>query len=128
MHYTPFTLLYVIDPQASAQLYAQLLGRPAIEASPTFAMFALGAGAMLGLWKRDTVQPAVDVTLGSAPGASELALSVQDHRTVDDAYARWQALGCTVLQPPATMDFGYTFTVQDLDGHRLRVFAPLALS
>lgn len=124
MQHTPFNLLYVTDPQASAQLYAQLLGHPAIEVSPTFALFALGPGAMLGLWKRDTVQPAVDATPGAAPGASELAFSVQDRRTVADEYARWQALGCTVLQPPTALDFGYTFTVQDLDGHRLRVFAP----
>ena len=34
------------------------------------------------------------------------------------------ALGCIVLQQPTAMDFGYTFTVQDPDGHRVRVFAP----
>ena len=55
---TLFTLFHVTDPQASARFYAGLLDRPAIEASPTFAMFPLGAGAMLGLWKRDTVAPA----------------------------------------------------------------------
>ena len=121
MQYTPFTLLHVADPLASAQLYAQLLGQPAVDVSPTFAMFALGSGAMLGLWKRDTVQPAASAT----PGASELALSVQSRDVVDSLYARWQALGCTVLQPPTAMDFGYTFTVQDADGHRLRVFTPV---
>jgi len=120
MQFTPFTLLHVADPQVSVQLYERLLDQPAIEASPTFAMFALGSGAMLGLWKRDTVHPPVHVL----PGASELALAVQDRDAVDNQYARWQAVGCAVLQPPTAMDFGYTFTVRDPDGHRLRVFAP----
>lgn len=121
MPHTPFVLFHVADPQASAQLYAQLLGEPAIESSPTFAMFALGSGAMLGLWRRDTVQPPVVAT----PGASELALAVTGGRdAVDALHARWQAFGCTVLQTPTAMDFGYTFTVQDHDGHRVRVFAP----
>ena len=83
-------------------------------------MFALGAGAMLGLWKRDTVEPAS----AGAPGSSELAFAVETRAAVDACHARWRALGCTVLQAPVAMDFGYTFTVQDADGHRVRVFAP----
>jgi predicted enzyme related to lactoylglutathione lyase len=120
MQDTPFTLLYVADPPASARFYGELLGRAPIEASPTFAMFPLGQGAMLGLWKRDTVEPAA----AGAPGAGELALAVPGRDVVDARHAVWRALGCTVLQAPTTMDFGYTFTVQDPDGHRVRVFAP----
>ena len=45
-----FVLLYVRRPADSETFYADLLGRPAIESSPTFAMFSLGGGAMLGLW------------------------------------------------------------------------------
>ncbi len=120
MQDTSFTLFHVADPETSARFYAGLLNQPAVESSPTFVMFALGSGAMLGLWKRDTVLP----VSGGAPGASELAFAVQDRAAVDARHARWRALGCTVLQPPAAMDFGYTFTVQDPDGHRVRVFAP----
>ena len=120
MHDTLFTLFHVADPVASARFYSGLLDQPAIEASPTFAMFALGPGAMLGLWKRDTVEPASSGT----PGASELAFTVQGRDAVDARHARWGALGCTVLQPPTALDFGYAFTVQDPDGHRVRVFAP----
>ena len=120
MQYSPFVLFHVADPPASARWYARLLDQPAVEASPTFALFALGAGAMLGLWRRDTVQPPAY----AAPGASELALAVPGRDAVDSLHARWQALGCTVLQPPTAMDFGYTFTVCDPDGHRVRVFAP----
>lgn len=117
---TVFTLLHVADTVASTRFYASLLERPAIEASPSFAMFALGPDTMLGLWRRDGVAP----PSGGAPGASELALAVPGRDAVDDRHARWQAAGCTVLQAPTAMDFGYTFVVQDPDGHRVRVFAP----
>lgn len=117
---TLFTLFYVNDPETSVRFYTGLLGQAAVEASPTFAMFALSSGAMLGLWKRDTVKPAASGT----PGAGELAFAVQGRPAVDARHAQWRALGCTVLQPPTAMDFGYTFAVQDPDGHRVRVFAP----
>ncbi len=120
MQDTLFTLLYVSDPPASARFYASLLDRQAIEMSPTFAMFPLGPGAMLGLWKRDTVAPAAS----GSTGASELAFAVQSRDAVEARHAQWHALGCTILQAPTATDFGYTFTVQDPDGHRLRVFAP----
>jgi predicted enzyme related to lactoylglutathione lyase len=120
MQDTVFTLLYVADPLASARFYAELLGQPVVESSPTFAMLPLGPGVMLGLWKRANVAPAAD----GMPGAGELAFAVSGRDAVDERHARWQSLGCTVLQPPTAMDFGYTFTVQDPEGHRVRVFAP----
>jgi catechol 2,3-dioxygenase-like lactoylglutathione lyase family enzyme len=117
---TPFTLLYVADPSASARFYTRLLGQPPVEDSPSFALFSLGPGAMLGLWKRGTVVPAASGT----PGAGELAFAVHGRHAVDARHSCWHALGCMVLQQPTVMDFGYTFTVQDPDGHRVRVFAP----
>lgn len=50
MSHPNFFILFVNDPQASARFYADLLGEAPIEASPTFAMFALDSGVMLGLW------------------------------------------------------------------------------
>jgi len=38
-----FVLLYVERPPASAAFYADLLGRPPVETSPTFAMLPLVA-------------------------------------------------------------------------------------
>jgi catechol 2,3-dioxygenase-like lactoylglutathione lyase family enzyme len=117
-----FILLYVSSPVESAAFYARLLGREPVEASPTFAMFALSPGLMLGLWARHTVQPM------AAPGAlaagSELAFAQPDAAAVDGLHAEWTALGVTLLQAPSSMDFGYTFTAVDPDGHRLRAFAP----
>lgn len=117
-----FVLLYVQNPEASARFYSELLERAPIERSPTFALFALDAGLMLGLWSRATVAPAPPDT---APGGTgELGFPVASTALVDRLFANWQARGLTVLQPPTRMDFGYTFVATDPDGHRLRVFAP----
>jgi hypothetical protein len=47
-----FVLLYVASPVVSAAFYADLLSRPPVESSPTFAMFAMQSKVMLGLWAR----------------------------------------------------------------------------
>lgn len=114
-----YTILYVADPAASARLYAGLLGAEAMEVMPTFSLFALENGRMLGLWARDSVRPDGDLK-GSA---NELAFRVTDTAQVDSLHADWHARGLAILQAPVTLDFGYTFTAADPDGHRLRVFA-----
>ncbi len=115
-----FVLLYVADPARSAAFYAALLGKPPIEASPTFAMFALDGGLHLGLWAAHTVQPAAT----AAGGGGELAFAVGDSDTVRTRHRDWAAQGLTIAQAPTAMDFGFTFAALDPDGHRLRVFAP----
>lgn len=114
-----FVILHVRDAVASASFYAGLLGRPPVEASPGFAMFALDGGTMLGLWTAAGVEPPA-----TPPGGSELAFTVGDDDAVRATHADWLVRGLDVLQPPTAMDFGFTFTACDPDGHRLRVFAP----
>ncbi|MEX8494564.1 VOC family protein [Sphaerotilus sp.] len=115
-----FLLLYVANPTASAAFYADLLGKPPVEASPTFAMFALSSGVMLGLWAAHTVEPAA-----TPAGGMELAFAVEGGaNAVRACCAEWIAKGLPILQAPIAMDFGFTFTAADPDGHRLRVFAP----
>src|SRR5438132_14406523 len=80
-----FVLLYVENPPASASFYADLLGRPIIETSPTFAMLPLSDGVMLGLWLRETVEPAAT----AQAGASEVAFTVEDVAAVKATYADW---------------------------------------
>jgi catechol 2,3-dioxygenase-like lactoylglutathione lyase family enzyme len=115
-----FVLLAVASPETSAAFYAQLLGREAVEASPTFAMFVMTNGLKLGLWARHTMEP----TVTAAPGASELAVAVEDKAAVLSMHEAWKGQGIGIAQAPIDMDFGYTFTALDPDGHRLRVFAP----
>lgn len=116
-----FVLLHVTSPAASAAFYADLLGKPAVETSPTFAMFALDSGVMLGLWAAHTVQPPA-----TAPGGCELAFAVDGAERVQALHEAWRAKGLPIAQPPTEMDFGRTFVALDPDGHRLRVFAPRA--
>ena len=115
-----FIILYVDSPAISAQFYTDLLGKQPIDASPAFVMFALGSGAMLGLWSRQNVQPAPTASVGG----NELAFSVANNDEVDSIYADWCSRRLEILQKPTQLGFGYTFVVLDPDGHRLRVFAP----
>jgi predicted lactoylglutathione lyase len=114
-----YTILYVADPQASARLYANLLDAQHIETSPTFVLFALENGRILGLWAKSAAEPAADFH-GSS---SELAFRVGDDAEVDALHGKWRETGLRIVQAPTRMDFGYTFTAADPDGHRLRVFA-----
>jgi catechol 2,3-dioxygenase-like lactoylglutathione lyase family enzyme len=117
-----FILLYVDSPPASARFYQDLLGKPPVESSPTFAMFALERGLMLGLWSRHTAEPAAT----AAAGGSEIAFAVADRDAVAHLYAEWGAREVRIAQAPTDLDFGHTFVALDPDGHRLRVFAPAA--
>ena len=117
-----FVLLYVDSPIASAEFYAQLLDDKPVESSPTFAMFALPSGVLLGLWSRHTVEPRAL----AAGGGAELAFAVADDTAVDALHASWSARGLSIAQAPTVLDFGRTFVALDPDGHRLRVFAPSA--
>ena len=112
-------LLYVEDPIKSAAFYEKLLNAKPLEASPGFAMFALSGGTMLGLWRRADVLPKVTAPTGS----NEVGFHVESNNIVEKFFGASKQVGATVLQEPTQMDFGYTFTVADPDGHRLRVFA-----
>jgi hypothetical protein len=114
-----FILLYIESPAKSEPFYAGLLGRPAIESSPTFVMFSMQSGLMLGLWKRDGVEPAATI-----PGGGEIAFTVESAAAIDAQHADWRDRGVRIAQAPTVMDFGYTFVGLDPDGHRMRVFAP----
>lgn len=120
MHDPNVVILYVTNPGASAAFYTELFGRAPLEASPTFAMFKLESGTMLGLWSRATVEPRPDGT----PGGSEIAITVSTEADVDRLHADWTARGITIAQTPTAMDFGRTFVALDPDAHRVRVFAP----
>lgn len=113
-------ILYVDAPERSARFYADLLGQPVLDSSPTFAMLPLVPGLALGLWSRHTVAPgAAGATRDVATG--EIAFTDPD---VDAVHAAWVQRGLAILQPPTDMDFGRAFTALDPDGHRLRVFTP----
>ncbi len=116
-----FILLYVESPAKSEAFYRDILSRPAIDSSPSFVMFGMPSGVKLGLWGRDGVAPP-----STPPGGSEIAFTLADAAAVDARCADWRARGIRIAQAPQAVDFGYTFTALDPDGHRLRVFTPAA--
>jgi len=117
-----FLLLHVEDDAASATFYNDLLGIPIVEQKPGFAMLPLRDGVMLGLWSRETVEPASS----GQTGANEIAFAVADAGAVEATHADWKRRGVAIIQAPTQMNFGTTFVAIDPDGHRLRVFAPAA--
>ena len=114
-----YVLNYVADAQKSAALYARLLNAEPVESSSNFAMFALPNGATLGLWQRDDVEPRATL-----PGGNELGFEVKSDAELLRTRKAWMKLGLRIIQEPTHLDFGYTFTAADPDGHRLRVFRP----
>jgi catechol 2,3-dioxygenase-like lactoylglutathione lyase family enzyme len=116
-----FVILYVGDARQSAAFYAELFGKGPVESSGNFAMFALSSGVMLGLWTRRDVKPAA-----SSAGGGEVAITVANRRAVHALHEEWRRRKLRIAQEPPEMDFGFTFTALDADGHRLRVFAPAA--
>jgi catechol 2,3-dioxygenase-like lactoylglutathione lyase family enzyme len=113
-------LLYVENVSASVAFYTGLLGHAPAESSANFAMFPLKSGVMFGLWARHDVEPKPK----ASAGGSELCFTLKDNAGVDAMHKDWSGRGYAIAQKPQEMDFGYTFTALDPDGHRLRVFAP----
>lgn len=110
-----FTLLFVANPQKSGLFYQEILGLKPIEESPTFVMFALKNGVMLGLWSKYTAEPRVD----APAGALEICFPAEN---VDALYEEWGRKQVTIAQKPTDMDFGRTFVILDPDGHRIRIY------
>jgi catechol-2,3-dioxygenase len=111
-------LLSVEQPANSVAFYSDILGRPPIENSSTFAMFQLNDSTILGLWIKTGMEPKVT----AQAGATELGVHQENRNMVDATYKSWTSKNIPIAQTPTKMDFGYTFVGLDPDGHRLRVF------
>jgi catechol 2,3-dioxygenase-like lactoylglutathione lyase family enzyme len=112
-----YLLLAVRNPRASATLYTKLLGREPVENSETFVLYVLPTGLKIGLWVASEIEPKP-----APPGGVEISFTEESKDAVLKTYDEWKKLGLKVLQEPTTMDFGFTFVVEDPDGHRLRPF------
>lgn len=112
-----YLLLAVRDPLASAELYNKLLGREPVERSRTFVLYVLPTGLKIGLWLADEMAPPP-----KPAGGVEISFAEASKDAVRATFAEWTKLGLKVVQEPTEMDFGFTFVVEDPDGHRLRPF------
>lgn len=110
-----FTLLFVANPLKSSLFYQEIFDLKPIEESPTFVMFALKNGVMLGLWSRYTAEPRVE----AFAGALEICFPAEN---VDRLYEEWGKKCVTIAQKPTDLDFGRTFVILDPDGHRIRIY------
>ncbi len=113
-------LSYVADTRKSASLYSKILGLAPVEATSNHAVFALPGGGRLALRARAGVEPRATL-----PGGTELCFPVDTDDEVRRTRDLWAKLGLKIIQEPVRMEFGFTFTAADPDGHRLRVYAPV---
>lgn len=111
-----YLLLAVADPTRSAALYTKLLGTEPAQNSPTFVLYVLPNGVKIGLWLKSEIEP-----LAKPAGGVEISFTEESKDDVLATYDSWKSLA-KVVQEPTQMDFGFTFVVEDLDGHRLRPF------
>ena len=107
----------VADPARSTAFYSQLLGRQPVENSPTFALYVLDNGIKIGLWIAGEIEPTP-----KPAGGVEISFSEPNDAAVSATYEKWSEVA-PVVQEPTRMDFGFSFVVEDPDGHRLRVFS-----
>ena len=112
-----YILLAVSDPLRSAELYTKILGTEPVEKAPTFVLYILSNGGKIGLWVADEIEPRA-----KPAGGMEISFTEPDKASLLATHDAWQGLGLTILQAPTQMDFGFTFTAEDPDGHRLRPF------
>ena len=112
-----YLLPAVRDPLKSAELYSKLLGREPVEKAPSFVLYVLPTGLKIGLWLADEMEPKPN-----AAGGIEISFSEESKDAVRATFEEWSKLGLKVVQAPTEMDFGFTFVVEDPDGHRLRPF------
>ena len=112
-------ILYVQNTSLSTDFYTKILGKEAFDSSENFAGIALNASTTLYLWSAHEVKPEIS---SIQSGGMELSFTLNDKESVDALYKDWQKQGITIAQTPTQMDFGYTFTALDPDGHRLRIY------
>jgi catechol 2,3-dioxygenase-like lactoylglutathione lyase family enzyme len=109
------TVLYVKDIATSRDFYTRVLGKDAIQPSPTFNFFPLKNGSTLALLQQGTGG------VGTATmDGFELVFELPDREAVDRAAATWKEQGVRFVEEPTELPFGYAFIALDPDGTRLR--------
>lgn len=110
-------VLYVNDLAISSQFYQHVFGVKPVEASLTFHCFTLSNGMNVALKAKHSVVPAIEGV--SAYG--EMAFTLESNKKANELFKEWQDKAMTIILPPTSAPFGYTFVALDPDGHRLRV-------
>lgn len=111
-------ILYVDNPQKSAEFYSHLFDKIPIETSETFVMYAFEKAWKLGLWSKHSVKPKAR----KVSECCEIAIALPNTEAIDTLHQQLKIKGIASIQAPAKLDFGYTFTLLDPNGHRLRFY------
>jgi len=117
-----YTILFVEDPLASADLYAGLFGVEPAHTSGNFVMFVLPHGYKFALWA--SADPDAHIAGGKKSNMAEIGVTLDSDEAVDRTFAEWsKKKELTVGMGPKTLPFGRSFVLVDPDGHRIRGMA-----
>lgn len=109
------------DVAASRRFYVDGLGWTPVLDRPEVLFFQVGHGLVLGLWDREEMGAELGEPVVAGTSV-ELACNVDSDAAVDDAVARVEAAGGTVLKPPRPAFFGgHHAYVADPDGTRWEI-------
>lgn len=112
-------VIYVENIARSSHFYEDVLGIKPETPSPTFAMFHLSNGMIIGLKDKRSIEPQIE-----GQGRNELAFTVMTNEQVDTMFRAWQQKAISIIQSPQQLPFGYTFLAVDHDGNGLRILCP----
>ena len=119
MNHIGLVVLYVEDLAKSKAFYEQLFDLEADILSENYTSFPLSSGMRLSLWRN----PETKMEGQQGHARHELGVAVDGIQQVDTTYDEWQQKGVSFEQAPKQECYGYTFIANDIDGHRIRVFA-----
>jgi len=122
MNTPSYTILFVENPLASADLYSGLFGVKPAHASENFVMFVLPHGYKFALWA--AADPDAHIAANGKNNIAEVGIALDSFEAVDRMFGEWSKKnGLTVVMAPKTLPFGRSFVVVDGDGHRIRGMA-----
>ena len=117
-----YTILFVSNPRASADLYSGLFGVKPAYTSENFVMFVLPHGYKFALWA--AADPDAHIAAGGKGAMAEVGITIDSYDAVDRTFGEWsKTKGLTVVMEPRTLPFGRSFVFTDADGHRIRGMA-----
>jgi len=125
MNTPSYTILFVENPLASADLYSSLFGVKPAHASENFVMFVLPHGYKFALWAAG--DPDAHFAADGKESVAEIGIVLDSDAAVDRTFGEWsRKKGLTVAMAPKTLPFGRSFVFTDTDGHRIRGMAMAA--
>jgi len=109
-------LVYVSDIERSTAFYKNIFNSDPLFTSPRYVAFAAGGKAVFAIWTGGAKPDR------SIPRFSEIGIMLSTDEEVENLFEEWKkSPDIKIVKELCTEVFGYTFLVEDPDGHIIRV-------